>query len=211
MADSDTISGIENLKSAVSGETPAYQYKDPNTDMMKAISKCIDAATGETGTEYAYKNPNTDVIQKMDELAGAIAESGGSGGGSFITLPIHVGYKLKIKDGTITEDTNYFYTDPISVDGILDYVVLDLGFNNKTDDTTGVELLDSSFQHANYLNANERYRRYKSTASSYINCSYIRISSKVNYMNDVFFRDETSGLLIISSNKIGPIYSVNDT
>lgn len=77
MADSDVIGGIENLTDAVSGETPSYEYKDPNTDMMKAISKCIDAATGETGTEYEYNNPNTDVIQKMDELAEAIAESGG--------------------------------------------------------------------------------------------------------------------------------------
>lgn len=78
MADSDTISGIENLKSAVSGETPAYQYKDPNTDMMKAISKCIDAADGTIDDQYEYKNPNTDVVKKMDELAEAIAEGGGS-------------------------------------------------------------------------------------------------------------------------------------
>lgn len=82
MADSDTISGIENLKSAVSGETPAYQYKDPNTDMMKAISKCIDAADGTIDEQYEYKNPNTDVIKKMDELATAISEGGGGGGGS---------------------------------------------------------------------------------------------------------------------------------
>ncbi len=79
MADSDTISGIENLKSAVSGETPAYQYKDPNTDMMKAISKCIDAADGTIDDQYEYKNPNTDVIKKMDELATAISEGGGGG------------------------------------------------------------------------------------------------------------------------------------
>ena len=79
MADSDTISGIENLKSAVSGETPAYQYKDPNTDMMKAISKCIDAADGTIDDQYEYKNPNTDVIRKMDELATAISEGGGGG------------------------------------------------------------------------------------------------------------------------------------
>ena len=79
MADSDTISGIENLKSAVSGETPAYQYKDPNTDMMKAISKCIDAADGTIDDQYEYKNPNTDVIKKMDELAIAISEGGGGG------------------------------------------------------------------------------------------------------------------------------------
>lgn len=84
MADNDVIGGLDNLIDTVSGETPAYQYKDPNTDMMKAISKCIDAVTGETGTEYTYKDPNTDVIQKMDELAGAIAESGGGGGGSLI-------------------------------------------------------------------------------------------------------------------------------
>ena len=81
MADSDTISGIENLKSAVSGETPAYQYKDPNTDMMKAISKCIDAADGTIDDQYEYKNPNTDIIKKMDELATAISEGGGGSGG----------------------------------------------------------------------------------------------------------------------------------
>ena len=79
MADSDVIGGIENLTDAVSGETPSYEYKNPNTDMMKAISKCIDAATGETGTEYEYDNPNTDVIQKMEELAEAIASSVGDG------------------------------------------------------------------------------------------------------------------------------------
>lgn len=79
MADSDVIGGIENLTDAVSGETPSYEYKNPNTDMMKAISKCIDAAIGKTGTEYEYDNPNTDVIQKMEELATAIASSGGGG------------------------------------------------------------------------------------------------------------------------------------
>ena len=88
MADSDTISGIENLKSAVSGETPAYQYKDPNTDMMKAISKCIDAADGTIDDQYEYKNPNTDVIKKMDELATAISEGGGSGA----TLRLNEGF-----------------------------------------------------------------------------------------------------------------------
>ena len=84
MADSDVIGGIENLTDAVSGETPSYEYKNPNTDMMKAISKCVDAATGKTGTEYEYDNPNTDVIQKMEELATAIASSGGGGGGSIL-------------------------------------------------------------------------------------------------------------------------------
>lgn len=88
MADSDTISGIENLKSAVSGETPAYQYKDPNTDMMKAISKCIDAADGTIDDQYEYKNPNTDVIKKMDELATAISEGGGGSIRSLDLTPI---------------------------------------------------------------------------------------------------------------------------
>ena len=54
-----------------------YEYKDPNTDIMKALSKAVDAATGETGTQYEYKNPNTDVIQKLEELTEAIATSGG--------------------------------------------------------------------------------------------------------------------------------------
>lgn len=84
MADSDVIGGIENLTDAVSGETPSYEYKNPNTDMMKAISKCIDAADGTIGSEYHYDNPNTDVIQKMDELADAIATH--SGGGSSILI-----------------------------------------------------------------------------------------------------------------------------
>ena len=108
MADSDTISGIENLKSAVSGETPAYQYKDPNTDMMKAISKCIDAADGTIDDQYEYKNPNTDVIKKMDELATAISEGGGGGNveyknylkfnGEGIILPwtINSDYKVEV-------------------------------------------------------------------------------------------------------------------
>lgn len=60
-----------------------YEYKDPNTDMMKALSKAVDAATGKTGTQYEYKNPDTDVIQKLEELTGAIT-SGGGGGGSQI-------------------------------------------------------------------------------------------------------------------------------
>lgn len=58
-----------------------YEYKDPNTDIMKALSKAVDAATGETGTQYEYKNPDTDVIQKLEELTEAIANSGGGGGG----------------------------------------------------------------------------------------------------------------------------------
>ena len=57
----------------------ADEYKDPNTDIMKALSKAVDAATGETGTQYEYKNPNTDVIQKLEELIEAIATSGGGG------------------------------------------------------------------------------------------------------------------------------------
>lgn len=57
----------------------ADEYKDPNTDIMKALSKAVDAATGETGTQYEYKNPNTDIIQKLEELIEAIATSGGGG------------------------------------------------------------------------------------------------------------------------------------
>lgn len=106
MADSDTISGIENLKSAVSGETPAYQYKDPNTDMMKAISKCIDAADGTIDDQYEYKNPNTDVIRKMDELADAITE----GGGSHIVYEdisdFSFYYKINMYNPTITKISN---------------------------------------------------------------------------------------------------------
>ncbi len=61
--------------------TDEYEYKDPNTDIMKALSKAVDAATGETGTQYEYKNPNTDVIQKLEELTEAISTSGGGGSG----------------------------------------------------------------------------------------------------------------------------------
>lgn len=61
-----------------------YEYKDANTDIMKALSKAVDAATGETGTQYEYKNPNTDVIQKIEELTEAIATSGGGGSGSSV-------------------------------------------------------------------------------------------------------------------------------
>ena len=88
MADSDVIGGIENLTDAVSGETPSYEYKNPNTDMMKAISKCIDAADGTIGSEYHYDNPNTDVIQKMDELADAIATHSGGGSSILITKTV---------------------------------------------------------------------------------------------------------------------------
>jgi len=105
MADSDTISGIENLMSAVSGETPAYQYKDPNTDMMKAISKCIDAADGTIDDQYEYKNPNTDVIKKMDELADAISES--SGHISYEDISDFAFYhKRNMYDPTITKISN---------------------------------------------------------------------------------------------------------
>ena len=102
MADSDTISGIENLKSAVSGETPAYQYKDPNTDMMKAISKCIDAADGTIDDHYEYKNPNTDIIKKMDELATAISEGGG-GSSNFLE---HL-YSLSNTSRVVIKDNYY--------------------------------------------------------------------------------------------------------
>lgn len=118
MADSDIISGIENLKSAVSGETPAYQYKDPNTDMMKAISKCIDAADGTIDGQYEYKNPNTDVIRKMDELATAISEGGGGGGS--------IDFSVSLKD-SIKEDS---YRNPISFITISDNNFNDYFFHN---------------------------------------------------------------------------------
>ncbi len=89
MADSDVIGGIENLTDAVSGETPSYEYKNPNTDMMKAISKCIDAADGTIGSEYHYDDPNTDVIQKMEELATAISEGGGGNKNAHEIVIIH--------------------------------------------------------------------------------------------------------------------------
>ena len=109
MADSDTISGIENLKSAVSGETPAYQYKDPNTDMMKAISKCIDAADGTIDNQYEYKNPNTDVIRKMDELADAISEGGGRVGGRQISyLKWHITNTRSNPEGSAVQLSEFY-------------------------------------------------------------------------------------------------------
>ena len=89
MADNDVIGGLDNLIDTISGETPSYNIKDPDTDMVKAINKCIDAVTGETGTEYEYKDPHTDVIQKMDELAAAISEGGGGNKNAHEIIIIH--------------------------------------------------------------------------------------------------------------------------
>ena len=127
MADSDTISGIENLKSAVSGETPAYQYKDPNTDMMKAISKCIDAADGTIDDQYEYKNPNTDVIKKMDELATAISE--GSGGSSNFLEHLH---SLSNTSRVVIKD-NYYLAVSKNIDFVLDGLTVEKGSK-----TTGI-------------------------------------------------------------------------
>ena len=128
MADSDTISGIENLKSAVSGETPAYQYKDPNTDMMKAISKCIDAADGTIDDQYEYKNPNTDVIKKMDELATAISEGGG-GGSSTSLENLH---SLANTSRVVIKD-NYYLAISKNIDFVLDGLTVEKGSK-----TTGI-------------------------------------------------------------------------
>lgn len=83
-----------------------YEYKDSNTDMMKALSKAVDAATGETGTQYEYKNPDTDVIQKLEELTKAIATSGG--GSQYSTTEHIVGTWIDGK--TLYEKTVSFTT-----------------------------------------------------------------------------------------------------
>ena len=98
MADNDVIGGLDNLIDTVSGETPSYTVKDPNVDMVKAINKCIDAAKGITGSTYEYKDPNTDVIQKMDELAGAISESGGGGSTTLIEKSVTSNGTYKASD-----------------------------------------------------------------------------------------------------------------
>lgn len=95
-----------------------YVYKDPNTDMMKALSKAVDAATGKTGTQYEYKNPDSDVIQKLEELIEAIATSGGGGSShNYLTTEHTVG--TWIDGSTIYEitipSTTYFYTTATAI------------------------------------------------------------------------------------------------
>ena len=179
MADSDTIIGIENLKSAVSGETPAYQYKDPNTDMMKAISKCIDAATGETGTEYEYDNPNTDVIQKMDELAEAIASSGGGGGG-ISTFKLYKG-KIKNNSGVISEDNDYYYTDffPCSTS-----ITFDIGITGQPT-YEGLTFYKEDGTYITWYNPLERYRHINPEA----NAKKCRLSFQASKSDYAFVHD----------------------
>ena len=98
MADNDVIGGLDNLIDTISGDTPSYTVKDPDVDMVKAIDKCIDAAKGVTGKTYEYKDPNTDVIQKMDELAGAISESGGGGSATLIEKSVTSNGTYKASD-----------------------------------------------------------------------------------------------------------------
>lgn len=184
MADSDTISGIENLKSAVSGETPAYQYKDPNTDMMKAISKCIDAADGTIDEQYEYKNPNTDVIKKMDELADAIAE----GGGEIDTLVIHEG-KLNLTTGDITEDSNYCYSDYF--DAPNGNIMFDFGESSQTT-SVGVEMCKANGDNYNYWSANDRYR-VVNHSTYYATAPKMRLAFRKQFLISVIVKDLVSG------------------
>ena len=194
MADSDTISGIENLKSAVSGETPAYQYKDPNTDMMKAISKCIDAADGTIDEQYEYKNPNTDVIRKMDELATAIASSGGGGSGA--TLRLHEGY-LNIRTGAISADSNYYYSDPFPCPMATTF--FDIGESSKNS-TLGFAIYDPNGTYTEYFSANERHRTVNIT--EYVpdpTGHTCRLSFAKSHLTDLLFRDISANILYASA------------
>ena len=186
MADSDVIGGIENLTDAVSGETPSYEYKNPNTDMMKAISKCVDAATGETGTEYEYDNPNTDVIQKMDELAEAIAFSGG--GGEIDTLVIHEG-KLNLTTGDITEDSNYCYSDYF--DAPNGNIMFDFGESSQTT-SVGIEMCKANGDNYNYWSANDRYR-VVNHATYYATAPKMRLAFRKQFLISVIVKDLVSG------------------
>lgn len=176
MADSDTISGIENLKSAVSGETPAYQYKDPNTDMMKAISKCIDAADGTIDDQYEYKNPNTDVIKKMDELATAISE----GGGGVRTFKLYKG-KIKNNTGVISEDDNYYYTDffPCSTD-----ITFDMGISGQPD-YEGLTIYNNDKTYTTWYNPLQRYRNVQPSSSA----KWCRLSFQASHIMYIFLHD----------------------
>ena len=189
MADSDTISGIENLKSAVSGETPAYQYKDPNTDMMKAISKCIDAADGTIDDQYEYKNPNTDVIKKMDELATAISEGGGGG---VRTFKLYKG-KIKNNSGVISEDDDYYYTDffPCSTS-----ITFDIGTTGEQT-YVGLTFYKEDGTYISWYNPLERYRHVKPEANAK-KCRLSFLASKSEYpfvhdwVNHIIYTTEDS-------------------
>lgn len=153
-----------------------YEYKDPNTDMMKALSKAVDAATGETGTQYEYKNPNTDVIQKLEELIEAIATSGGSH--NYSTTEHVVGtwidgktvYEKTINVGTITTNTTVEHGITnldriISYEGFADYAgtspsVMPIqginpfyGFCMAGYDSTTIKLVRSNSLSSDYANA----------------------------------------------------------
>ena len=159
MADSDIIRGLDNLEDAVSGETPGYEYKNPNTDMMKAISKCIDAADGTIGSEYHYDNPNTDVIQKMDELADAIATH--SGGGGISTFKLYKG-KIKNDTGIVSEDNDYYYTDffPCSTD-----LTFDIGITGQPD-YEGLTIYGEDKTYTTWYNPLSRYRNVQPSSSA---------------------------------------------
>lgn len=55
-----------------------YTYKDPNTDVLRAIDNAIIVVNGSDQEEYVYKNPDTDILHKFDELKDALKNSGGN-------------------------------------------------------------------------------------------------------------------------------------
>lgn len=135
MADSDIIRGLDNLKDAVSGKTPGYDYKNPNTDMMKAISKCIDAADGTIGSTYTYDNPNTDVIQKMDELADAIATHSGGGSSILITKTVTENKTYKALDDSADGYSEVTVNVPSEQPTLITKNVTENGTYNASDDS----------------------------------------------------------------------------
>lgn len=71
-----------------------------DSDMIKGLNKCIDAATGKTGDDYTYLY-NTPVTEKLDELADAIAAGGGGGGASALSDLTDVDISGSVQGGKV--------------------------------------------------------------------------------------------------------------
>lgn len=162
-----------------------YVYKDPNTDMMKALSKAVDAATGKTGTQYEYKNPDSDVIQKLEELIEAIATSGGGGGsGHNYSTTEHVvgtwidGKPLYQKSFQITVSTSSYDVNvsDLNIDTFM--FMPEASFKRATSDGNTVALgyyNDSNDKFQAYYRRNDKLIRIISVGSAYAGTGYITI------------------------------------